>query len=147
MDTLPAGEGGVGVVEPFGGEQERIRAGSVEAAGVVGVNLRVPDVLGGFGGDPAVDVGEPVEAADGGQAPVDRGGGEASLLDGPHVELDLRTAGLQDFESSIGGPLEEPSEVSSVGVEGRSSVAGEEGGSCQLGVIDDRVVLWSSNVG
>ena len=76
------GEGGVGVVEALGGEQERSELGSVEAAGVVGVDLGVLDVLGGVGGDPAVDVGEPVEAADGGQAPVDRGGGEASLLHG-----------------------------------------------------------------
>ena len=102
------GEGGVGVVEALGGEQERSKLGAVEAASVVGVDLGVPDVLGGVGGDPAVDVGEPVEAADSGQAPVDRGGGEASCLHGPHVELDLRTAGLQDFKSSIGGPLEEP---------------------------------------
>lgn len=121
--------------------------GSVEAASVVGADLGVPDVLGGVGGDPAVDVGEPVEAADGGRAPVDRGGDEASCLHGPHVELDLRTGGLQNFESSIGGPLEEPSQVSSVGLEGPAPITGEEGGSCQFGVIDDRVVLWSSNVG
>ena len=39
------------------------------------------------GGDPAVDVGEAAEAADGGQPPVDGGRGNAAMFDGSDVEL------------------------------------------------------------
>jgi len=80
---------GVGVVDPLGGEQKRPQLRAVETAGVGGVDLRPADVLGGVGGDPAIDVGEAVEAADGGQAPVDGGRRKAATLHGAYVELEL----------------------------------------------------------
>ncbi len=63
----------MGVVDPLGGEQKRTQLRAVETAGVGGVDLGPADVLGGVGGDPAVDVGEAVEAADRGQPSVDGG--------------------------------------------------------------------------
>ena len=70
------GESCMGVVDPLGREQKRPQLSPVEAAGVVGVDLGPAHVLRRVGDDPAVDVGEAVEAADGGQPPVNSGGGK-----------------------------------------------------------------------
>ncbi|HYO29613.1 MAG TPA: hypothetical protein VER37_03450, partial [Thermomicrobiales bacterium] len=65
------GQRSMGMVDPLGGEEERPELGAVEASGVVRVDLGSADVLRRVGGDPTVDVGEAVVAADGGQPPVD----------------------------------------------------------------------------
>jgi hypothetical protein len=65
------GQSGVGVVDPRGGKQEGPELGAIKAAGVIGVDLGAADVLRGVRGDPAIDVGEAVEAGDGGQPSVD----------------------------------------------------------------------------
>jgi len=92
----------MGVVDPLGREQEPPEVGPVEATGVVGVDLGTTDVLGRVGADPAVDVGEAVEAAHGRQPPVDSGGGQAPGLHGPHVQRDLGPGGLEDVEAVVG---------------------------------------------
>jgi hypothetical protein len=51
------------VVVVLGGEQEHAELGAVESSCVGWVDLRAADVLGWVRSDPAVDVGEAVEAA------------------------------------------------------------------------------------
>jgi hypothetical protein len=70
------------------------------------VDRRPTDVLGWVGGYPAVDVGEPVEAADRGEPTVDGRGGETLLLHGRPVELDVGTLGVEHRQMGVGGPLE-----------------------------------------
>ena len=96
------GEGGVGAVEAFGGEQERAELGAVHAAAVAGLDLRAADVLGGVRRDPAVDVREPVEPAHGRQATVDRRRRQPSLLHRASVQLDVRPGGGEHPEPVVG---------------------------------------------
>ena len=57
------------------------------------------------------DVGEPVEAADGGKPPVDGGRRKAATLHGADVQLDLGAGRRQDDESLVSSPLKERSQV------------------------------------
>ena len=50
------------VVESFGGEQEGAELGPIHAVTFGRLDSRPADVLGRVGRDPAVDVGEPVQA-------------------------------------------------------------------------------------
>ena len=99
------GQGRVGVVDPLGFEQKGPELGTVEATGVVGMDLGSANVLGRVGGDTAVDVGEAVEAADRRQPAIDGRGSQAAGLHGPHVQLDLGPRRLQDVDGVIGRPL------------------------------------------
>ena len=113
---------GMALVAALGCEQEGAQLPAIEAPALRRMDLGTPDVLGGVGAHPAVDVGEPVEAAHGGQPSVDGRGSKASLLHGRPVELDVRSLRLQDCETDVGGPLEECPEIETVGIE-RSCVA------------------------
>jgi hypothetical protein len=77
----------------------------------------MPDVLRRVRPDAPVEVREPVETANGGEAAVDGGGGQATLLEGSSVELDVWTGGFQYRQTDVCGPLEEAAEVLAVGVE------------------------------
>ncbi len=66
------GEGSMGVVEVLCGEEEPSELGAIDAPALGAVDGRATDVLGGIGGDPPVDVGGPIGAAQRGEAPVDR---------------------------------------------------------------------------
>ncbi len=127
-------------VESVGGEEEGPALGAVEASGVVGVHLGTADVLGRVGGNAAIDVGEAVETADGGETAVDGARRQAPVLHRPDVELDLGPRGPEDVDVRIGHPLEERPQVIAVGVEPPPLVAGEEGGGRQLGLVDGDVV-------
>src|SRR5713101_5785915 len=56
-------QGGMGVVEALGGEQERPELATVQASGLARMDLGAAHILGRVRGDPSVDVGEAVEAA------------------------------------------------------------------------------------
>ena len=66
------GQGGVGVVEALGGEQEPAELTAVQSAALGGMDRRTAHVLGRIGCDTAVDVRDAVETISGGQSPVDR---------------------------------------------------------------------------
>lgn len=84
-----------------------------------------------------VDVGEPIEPADGGEPPVDGGRGQSPLFEPAPVGLDVWTGGAQDVESGVAGPLEEVAEVVPVGIEGAPAVAGEERCGSDVRLIDE----------
>jgi hypothetical protein len=63
VEVQEHGQGGVGVVDPLSCEQELPELGSVEAAGVSGMNLGSANVLRCVGGNPPIEVGEAIEAA------------------------------------------------------------------------------------
>ena len=75
-------EGGVGTVEPFGGEEESAELASVESALLRRMDLRAANVLSRVGPDAAIDVSEAGETAGGREAPVDGRGGQGALLRG-----------------------------------------------------------------
>ena len=73
-ETIEAQEScqcGMVVVVALGREQEGSELAPVESAAFARVDLGTPDVLGRVGTNPPVDMGEAVEPADRGQAPVD----------------------------------------------------------------------------
>jgi len=59
------GQGGVGVIEPLGGEEESAELATVQSAPLRRVHDWAANVLGRVRGDATVDVSEPVEAARG----------------------------------------------------------------------------------
>ncbi len=65
-------QSGVVMVVALRGEQARSEFAAVQPPALGRVNLRAANVLGRVRRDPPVDVGETVEAAHGGQAPVNR---------------------------------------------------------------------------
>ena len=129
----------VAVVKSFGGEQERSQLSPVQSPPLGGMDFRPAHVLRGIGWDSTVDLGKPVEAADGGETPIDGGRGEAFLLHGGAVELDMRSLRLQYRETNVGRPLKKGPEVVSVGVERTPAVPGQEGCCCQLRLIEDGI--------
>jgi hypothetical protein len=127
-------------VEALCGEQERSEFGSVQAPGLRGVDLGAAHVLSGVGVYPPVDVCEAVEPADGGQAPVDGGGGKSALFEGADVEFDLGSRGGEDVEARFARPQEEGSKVAAVGLERAVAVASQEGGGRQFGLVEREIV-------
>jgi len=69
------GQSGVTSVAALGGEEKGAALPAIQASPLGGVDLGAPDVLGRVGGDPTIDVGEPVEATNGGEV--------RSMVDGP----------------------------------------------------------------
>ena len=133
---------GMVAIEPFGGEQERAEFGAVHATTLVWLHLGTPHVLRGVRPDPAVDVSEAVEPAHRRQASVDRRCRQPSLLHPTAVQLDVRARRREHGEVGVRRPLEEPSEIVTVGVQGAAVVASQESNGGELGVVDDRVVRW-----
>jgi hypothetical protein len=136
------GQSGMILVAALGCEEKGSQLPAIQSSPLGRVDLRAPDILGRVGGDPSVNVGEPVEAADGGEAPVDGRRGQALLLRGGAVELDVGSLGFQDGEACVGGPLEEGLQIVAVGIERSSAVSGEKCCRCNLsfieaGVLDD----------
>jgi hypothetical protein len=141
VEAQQDGQGGVGVVNPLGREQELPELGAVESAGVAGVDLGSANVLSRVRGDTAVDVGEAVEAADRREPAVDGGGSQATSLHGPRVQLDLWPGGRQDVEAVVGRPLEERPQVMAVGLQRALPVAAQERSGSQFGFVDRSVRL------
>jgi len=119
-------ERGVVVVDAFCGEQKPAEFLAVEAGALAGVDLGSAYVLGGVGSNVAVDVRESVEAAHGGEPPVDRGRCQSSVFERRPVGLDVWAGRGEHVEFAVGGPLEERAQVVAVRVERVSVVAGEK---------------------
>ena len=100
------------------------------------MDLRAPHVLRRVRADPAVDMREAVEAADGREPTVDGGRGQLPGLEGAAEELDVRAGRFEDLESDVGRPLEEGPQVVSVRLKRPAAVAGQECRSGQLGFIE-----------
>ncbi|HEY5698934.1 MAG TPA: hypothetical protein VIT01_15625 [Acidimicrobiales bacterium] len=131
----------MGAVELLGGEQEHAELGAVESSGVARVNLRASDVLGRVRADAAVDVREAVEAADRRQPSVDRRSGEITLFQPGAEQCDVRARRPQHADVVVRGPLEEPTQVIAVRVEGPPAVAGEERPCGELRLIAPELIL------
>ena len=125
-------------IELLRGEQERAELGAVHPVALGLGDLGPADVLGGVGGDAAVDVCEAVVAAHGRQAPVDRRRGQSPLLHRHPVQLDVRPGGRQRFDAVVGRPLEERAEIVPVGVERAAAVADEERKRSELSLVGNR---------
>ena len=106
-------------------KRNRAELPSVEAAAFARVDLGPAGVLRWVRGDPAVDVGEAVEAADGREPAIDGRGGQAPLLHGAPPQLDVGPLGLEDVETDVGAPLEEGAQVVAIGLEGPTAIAGQ----------------------
>ena len=105
----------------------RVRRDRAPALG--GVDIRPANVLGWVGGDPPVDVGEAIEAADRGQTAVDGRRGQTPLL---HRESVHSMWGRLPRErpGRCRRPTGKGAQVEAVSVEGPAAVAGQEGGGC-----------------
>ena len=114
----------VGVVA-LGREEERAELAPVEPTPFARVDLGPAGVLRWVRGDPAVDVGEAIEAADGGQAPVDGRDSQAPLLHDAAPQFDVGSFGLEDVETDVSAPLKEGAQVVAIGFEGSGAVAGQ----------------------
>jgi len=108
------GQSGMILVEALGRAEKGSQLPAVQSLPLGRVDLGAPDVLGRVGDDPSVDVGESVEAADGGEASVDGRRGQTLLLHGGAVELDVGSLRFQDGEARVIGPLEEGPQVVTV---------------------------------
>jgi len=129
------GERSMGVVEVLRGEEEPAELGAVEAPAFGTLDGRTADVLGRVGGDTPVDVGEAVEAAHGGQAPIDRRRRQSPGLQCRAEQLNVRAGGAEHLETHVSRPLEERSQVVAIGLERSSRVARQECRSCDFGLV------------
>jgi hypothetical protein len=120
-------QGGMVVVVALGGEEEGAQLGAVETPARARVHLGATDVLGRIGTDPPVDMREAVEAADGGESPVDGRGGQPAFLAGGPPQLEVRPLGFEHRQSDAGAPVEVATQVEAVGLEGSTAVASQEG--------------------
>jgi len=134
VETQQSSQGGVVGVVALGREEEPTELAPVETTSLARVHLGAAGVLRRVRWDPAVDVGEAVEAADGREPPVDRRGGQSPLLHGAAPQLDVGPCGLEHVETDVGAPLEERAQVVSVGLEGPTAVASQVRGSGHLGL-------------
>jgi len=114
----------VGVVA-LGREEESAELASVEPTPLARVDLGPAGVLRWVRGDPAVNVGEAIEPADGGRSAIDSRGSQAPFLHGAPPQLDVSPLGLEDVETDIGTPLKEGAQVVAIGLEGSAAVAGQ----------------------
>jgi len=87
------------------------------------------------GRDASVDVSEPVEAAHGREATVDRRRGQAAHFHGGAVQLDVWPRRVQHDQLPVGRPLKERPQVISIGVQGSAAVPSEKRDRCQLRLI------------
>ncbi len=117
------GQGGVGVIEPLGGEQQPGQLAAIEAPPLRRLHRGAAHVLGRIRCDPPVDVGEAVEPAGGGQPPVDSRRRQAPLLHRAPVQLQVGPASLQDRKIVVGGPLKQGPQVMTVGLQGPAAIA------------------------
>lgn len=115
VSPFPDREGRVGVVEPFGGEEEPSDLSSVHAAPLARVHGGSAHVLGRVGRDPPVDMREALEPAGRGQSAVDCRSGQARFLHRRPVHLEVGLSCLEYRQAVIGGPLEEVAEIVTVG--------------------------------
>ena len=128
------GRGSMDGVVAFGREEEPAKLGPVEPTPFARVDLGPARVLRWVRGDPTVDVGEAIEAADGGQAPVDGRGGQTPLLHGAAPQLDVGPLGLKNVETDISAPLKEGAQIVAIGLEGPTAVAGQIRSRSHLGL-------------
>ena len=127
------------------GEEEHAELRAIQAARLGRVHLRAADVLGRVGTDAAVDVGEPVEAAHGREASIDRGRRQSALLHPGPEHLDVRTRRAQHFDVVVGRPLEEAAQILPVRLQGPSAVASQEQDcNCVRLACGDRAVALGS---
>ena len=136
VEAQQGGQSGMVGVVALGREEEPAELAPVEATSFARVDLGPAGVLRRVRWDPAVDMGEAVEAADRGQPPVDGRGGQAPLLHGAAPQLDVGPLGLEDVETDVGAPLEEGTQVVAVGLEGPTAVAGQVGSTRFDGQVD-----------
>ena len=129
-------QGGVVTVVAFGREQEGAEFSAVEATSLARVDLGAADVLGRVGTDAPVDVGEAIKTADGREATVDGRGGQSPLLAGGPPQLDVGPLGLEHHQSDAVTPLEIATQVETVGLQGPSAVAGQEGRRSHMGLFE-----------
>jgi hypothetical protein len=145
--SVQAKQGGqgrmVGVVA-LGREEESAELASVEPTPFARVDLGPAGILRWVRWDPAVDVGETIEAADGREPAIDGRGGQAPLLHGASPQLDVGPRRLEDVETDVGAPLEEGAQVVAVGLEGSAAVAGQERSRRHLG-LSERIGVASAH--
>jgi hypothetical protein len=103
------------------------------------VDLGAADVLGRVRTDPAVDVGEPVEAAHRREPPVNRRRGEPPSLHGASPQLDVRAGRREHGDVVVGGPLEEAAQVLAVGLKGTAAVARQERRRSELRLVEPSI--------
>ena len=134
VETQQGSQGAAVGVGALGCEEEPTELASGETTPFARVHLGPAGVLGGVRWDPAVDVGKAVEAADGRQPPVDGRGGQSPLLHGATPQLDVGPCGLEHFETEVGTPLEERTQVVAIGLERSTAVAGQVRSGSHLGL-------------
>lgn len=127
-------QGGVSAVVTLSGEEERAQLEAVETACSRAVDVGSAHVLRRVRRRATVDVGEPLEPAHGGEAPVDRRWSESVGHQAASVQLELSARRAQHFQVLVVRPLEEPAEVVAVRLERAPAVTGEErrGGEMRL---------------
>ena len=125
-----------------GGEEEHAEFGTVEAAGIGGVDLWAADVLGRVRPDPSVDVRESVEPADRREPPVNRRGCQAAIVHPGTKQLNVRASRVQHRYRLVDRPLKEAPQVVSGRVESPTAVAGQERRRSKLSIIDQERGLW-----
>ena len=99
VEAEQRGESGVVGVVALSREEESAELPSVEPPAFAWVDLGPAGVLCWVRGDPAVDVGEAVEAADRGQPAIDGRGSQAALLHGAPPQFDVGPLGPEDVET------------------------------------------------
>ena len=144
VEAEQGGQGGVVGVVALGREEEPAELAPVEATPFARVDLGPAGVLRWVRWDPAVDVGEAIEPADGRQPPIDGRGGQAPLLHGAPPQLDVGPLGLEHVETDVGAPLEEGAQVVAVGLEGSTAVAGQVRSRGHLG-LGERIGVASAH--
>ena len=108
------------------GEQERSEFAAVQPPALGRVNVGAANVLGRVRRDPPVDVGETVEAAHSGPAPVNRRRRQTLFFEPTAIQLDMRPGRFEHRHAHLGGPGKEPAQIVAVGVKGPAAVAGQE---------------------
>jgi hypothetical protein len=133
-------ERGVLPIDPLGSEQKPAELTAVQTTTLRRVDLGAADVLDRVGGDPSVDVREPVETADRPQPTVDRRRGKSSLFHVVAVQLDVRAGRGKHVERGPCSPGEVAAQVLAVRFEGATAVAGEERNSVKLRPVEHALV-------
>jgi hypothetical protein len=129
-------QGRVLMIDPLCGKEKTTELVAIETPTFARMDLRSPDVLSWVGADPAVDVSEAVEAADGREASIDGRRSEIPIFHVVPIELDVRSFSLENLEVDGRRPREETLEIVSVGVERPALVASKVCHGSQFGFVE-----------
>jgi hypothetical protein len=121
---------------------------TVHAPDFVSEDARSANVLGLVRPDSAVDVREPIEAADRREPSINGGWCKASFFEGCPVQLDVATGSVENIETCVRGPLEVGPKVVTVCLKSPPAVASQECSGRQVPLVrNGRTIVSGENLG